>query len=88
MNDEVTVKKQSSVTGSAGITFRKGTGANYYWFYLKDGNKAGLKKVVNGTETILGTEANFTHAADTFYKLKVVASGTSIKCYIRQPTGC
>jgi hypothetical protein len=82
VNADVRLNKQASVSGSAGIVFRKGAGDNYYWFYLKDGDKAGLMKVVNGTETILGTEVDFTHQADTFYELRIVASGTSIKGYV------
>ncbi len=82
VNAQVQIKKISSVNGSAGITFRKGTGANYYWFYLKDGNKAGLMKVVNGVKTVIGTEVDFNHTANMGYSLKVIAKGTSIKCYL------
>ncbi|GGD78686.1 hypothetical protein GCM10010911_40950 [Paenibacillus nasutitermitis] len=82
VNADARLSKQASVSGMSGIAFRKGTGDNYYWFYLKDGSKAGLMKVVNGVRTVIGTEVDFTHVKDTFYTLRVVASGSSIKGYI------
>lgn len=82
-NAQAKIKKISTVMGKAGLVFRRGsTGTNYYNLYLKDGNKIGLEKVINGTSTIIGSEVDFAHSLNTAYTLKVVADGTSIKCYV------
>lgn len=75
------VKKLSAAAGSTGLALRAGAGDNYYWFYLKDGNSTGIKKVVNGAETVL-KEIPFAHNPDQSYTMKVVANGQSLKGYI------
>ncbi|MDQ1911432.1 DUF1080 domain-containing protein [Paenibacillus sp. GD4] len=72
--------KAASSTTRAGLAFRVTDNNNYYWTYLYDG-KLYLQKKVAGTNTVLASTA-VTYNANTWYTLRVVASGTSLKVYL------
>lgn len=67
-----------------GILARYADNNNYYMFRLLpvSSNTVELSKVVGGTSTILATKTDFTMDSNTWYTLRIVVSGSSIKCYI------
>lgn len=64
----------------AGIIFRYQDIANYYYFSIS-GSTIRLTKVLSGTPSVLWSQGQ-TFNFDTWYKLKVVAAGTSLKVYL------
>jgi len=68
--------------GYPGILPRFQDKSNFYYFQMQvPNNKLVFSKRVNGTDTPLKT-VDYTFAKDTWYTLKVVLSGTSIRGYI------
>lgn len=72
--------KSSSLTNKNGFLFRARDTQNYYFYYFT-GNELGLLKNINGTETSL-YQTSQSFSIDTYYKLKVVLSGTNISLYL------
>src|SRR5581483_4980771 len=69
-----------------GLTFHRTAANTYYQAYLAGGNTVGLRKVVGGTATTLGTAA-FTYSANTVYWLKVVVTGTNVQVFTAPDVG-
>lgn len=75
-----TYLKNTETTERSGIIFRARDYDNYYFFYIKN-DRIALEKKVDGTlapiQDIMGTFAD-----NTWYKIKIVASGTSLSIYL------
>jgi Tfp pilus assembly protein PilV len=72
--------KSASLTQETGIIFRARDYDNYYFFYIRDGG-IGLKKKVNGSPIAL-YESPQSFSANTWYKIKIMASGTTLSLYL------
>jgi hypothetical protein len=85
----VTCDMKSHDDDESGISFRVQDENNYYLFYQNFGDagqgqwELSLEKVVAGTPTDIATpiDQNGLVSEEVWYTLKVVVSGSSIKCY-------
>jgi len=73
------LKAPSTANIWPGILARYKDKSNYYYFQLQKSSVV-LSKVVNGASTTIKS-ASFTTNANTWYTLKMVVEGDSIKCY-------
>jgi hypothetical protein len=79
------VKITSIGTGGtgAGLMLRMQDTNNFYFFQLRQpDNQLRLYKFVSGTASQLGSSASKTLSLNTWYNVKVVVSGSNIKCYV------
>jgi hypothetical protein len=81
---EANVKYDSGANGANGVMFRgsaeTGSGINLWQYRLRDNGNEELREVEDGSVTLRDSAV---HGAvnGTSYKLTVIASGTTIRCY-------
>ncbi len=73
------ILSSSASDWQAGIIFRYQDIGNYYYWSVT-GNTIKLIKVLSGVPSVLWSQSQISNL-DTWYKLKVVAAGTSLKVY-------
>jgi hypothetical protein len=64
-----------------GVMARKSDNANYYYLSLRSSNTLSLRKLVNGTATVLAS-VPFTVTPATWYDLRLEAVGDQIRAYV------
>ncbi|NQX66961.1 family 43 glycosylhydrolase [Paenibacillus alba] len=81
--DYTAVARFNTKAGGAypGFYFRYQDTNNYYYFQMQLLNTLALSKKVAGTATTISTKS-YTMTANTWYTLKTIVKGSSIKCYI------
>ncbi|WP_171683406.1 family 43 glycosylhydrolase [Paenibacillus planticolens] len=82
--DYTVVGRFNTKAGGAypGFYFRYLDTNNYYYFQMQLLNTLALSKRVGGATAVTMATSNYTMTANTWYTLKVVVKGSSIKCYI------
>lgn len=82
--DYTAVARFNTKAGGAypGFYFRYQDTNNYYYFQMQLLNTLALSKRVGGAAAVTMSTSSYTMTANTWYTLKVVVKGSSIKCYI------
>jgi hypothetical protein len=81
----VTSRARMTTTGTQdrwlGLAARYVDESNYYYLTMRSQNTVSLRKLVNGTITVLGT-ATYTVAPNTWYSLRLDAVGNELRAFV------